>query len=104
MDRNLNVFTQNKRCVRKLYVEGCNTPVLLVAVGALLVGSIAWVVEEGDKVSKGQDIGYFAYGGSTVIVLFPEELNVEFDEDIAGWSKGGLETLLRVGFGVARRK
>ena len=98
------MFTQNKRCVRELYVDGCQTPVLFIAVGALLVGSIAWTVEEGQKVTKGEDMGYFAYGGSTVIVLFPEELNIEFDEDIAGWSKQGLETILHVGYGVARRR
>lgn len=72
-----------------------------MAVGALLVGSIAWTVEEGQKVCKSEDMGYFAYGGSTVIVLFPTDMNVVFDQDISGWSKAGFETILKVGMGVA---
>ena len=76
----------------------------MVAVGALLVGSIEFTVTEGDKVQKGQELGYFAYGGSTVIVLFPEDMGVEFDEDMSNWSKDGLETILRVGLGVATSK
>jgi phosphatidylserine decarboxylase len=99
--RNLNVFTQNKRSVRELHTDLSPTPILLVAVGALLVGSIAWTAQEGQKVQKSEDMGYFAYGGSTVIVLFPQDLNVEFDEDISGWSKSGCETILQVGMGVA---
>ena len=99
--RNLNVFTQNKRSVRELYTDLSKTPVLFVAVGALLVGSISWTVKEGDRVRKSEDIGYFAYGGSTVIVLFPGDMNVVFDEDITGWSNTGFETILKVGMGVA---
>ena len=99
--RNLNVFTQNKRSVRELHV-GFEHPVLFVAVGAMLVGSIAWTVEEGQKVQKGEELGYFAYGGSTVIVLFPEEMGVEFDEDMSGWSKQAVEARIYAGQGVAR--
>jgi phosphatidylserine decarboxylase len=73
-----------------------------VAIGALLVGSIVWTVKEGDKVVKGQELGYFAYGGSTVIVLFPKEMGIEFDADIAEWSKEGFETVVKVGQGVSR--
>src|SRR5271156_3201962 len=77
--RNLNVFTQNKRSILQLHTDHAKAPVLIVAIGALLVGSIAWTVKEGDKVSKGDELGYFAYGGSTVIVLFPDEMAAEFD-------------------------
>jgi phosphatidylserine decarboxylase len=100
----LNVFTQNKRSVRELHTDLSPSPVLLVAIGALLVGSISWSVEEGQKVQKSEDMGYFAYGGSTVIVLFPQDMNVEFDEDISGWSKSGFETILKVGMGVGTAK
>ena len=34
-------------------------------------------------------------------MLFPADMNVSFDEDIAGWSKQGLETIVKVGMGVA---
>jgi len=97
------VFTQNKRSVLALHTQ-FPRPVLFVAIGALLVGSITFTVQEGDKVVKGQDMGYFSYGGSTVIVLFPEEMGVEFDEDISNWSKQCFETILEVGQGIAVAK
>jgi phosphatidylserine decarboxylase len=95
------VFTQNKRSVLALDV-GAPRPVLFVAIGALLVGSIAFTVKEGQKVVKGEELGYFAYGGSTVVVLFPKEMGIEFDSDMSEWSKEGFETVLKVGQGVAR--
>lgn len=98
----MNVFTQNKRAVLELQTDHSQYPVLFVAVGALLVGSIFFTVKEGEKVVKGQELGYFAYGGSTVIVLFPEDMGLEFDQDVVGWSKEGLETLVSVGSGVAK--
>ena len=77
---------------------------MLVAVGALLVGSIHLSPAEGEHVTKGQDIGHFAYGGSTVIVLFPKEMDVKFDKDISDWSCEEYETLLKVGQGIATGK
>lgn len=94
------MFTRNKRSVLALQTES-GKPVLFVAIGALLVGSIAFTVQEGQKVAKGEELGYFAYGGSTVIVLFPEDLGVTFDEDISNWSKQSFETILEVGQGIA---
>jgi len=51
-------------------------------------------------VKRGEDLGYFAYGGSTVIVLFPREMGVVFDEDLVRMSEAGVETVLEVGMGV----
>ena len=101
--RNLNVFTQNKRSILELHAAH-ERPVLFVAIGALLVGSIEFTAKEGQKVQKGEELGYFAFGGSTIIVLFPKDMGVEFDEDVGNWSKSGLETIIRVGQGVARSK
>jgi hypothetical protein len=44
--------------------------VIVVAVGATIVGSIIHTVPEGASVSKGDELGYFAFGGSTVLTLF----------------------------------
>jgi phosphatidylserine decarboxylase len=103
ISRNLNVFTQNKRAVLALKTD-FEHPVLFVAIGAMLVGSIGWSVKEGQKVRKGEDMGYFAYGGSTVIVLFPKEMEVVFDDDMSHWSKDGFETVMKVGQGIAKAK
>lgn len=39
--------------------------VMVVCVGAMMVGSIKITVEEGQDVKRGQELGYFAFGGSS---------------------------------------
>ncbi|KAG1840151.1 phosphatidylserine decarboxylase 2, partial [Suillus subluteus] len=55
--------------------------VMVVCVSAMMVGSIKTTVEEGQDVKRGQELGYFAFGGSTIVVLF-EKGAVEWDEDL----------------------
>ena len=45
------------------------------------VGSIVWTAEVGKTYKKGDGLGYFAFGGSTVIALFQED-SVALDEDL----------------------
>jgi len=100
VNETLDVFTGNTRSVlqleAKLSPDGPTTSVVLVAVGALLVGSIGWSKTQGETVKKGEDLGYFAYGGSTVICVFPEG-SVKFDTDLEETSAKKLETLVKVG-------
>ena len=69
-----DVFTANTRSV--LYMTHAKTglPVAFVAVGALLVGSVNWTNggTPGNAIARGEELGYFAYGGSTVIAIFPQ--------------------------------
>jgi phosphatidylserine decarboxylase len=44
--------------------------VIVVAVGATIVGSIRHTAPVGSTVAKGDELGYFAFGGSTVLTLF----------------------------------
>ncbi|KAG1727715.1 phosphatidylserine decarboxylase-domain-containing protein [Suillus lakei] len=73
--------------------------VMVVCVGAMMVGSIKTTVEEGQDVKRGQELGYFAFGGSTIVVLF-ERGAVEWDEDLIINGRACLETLVRVGMGI----
>jgi phosphatidylserine decarboxylase len=94
----LDVFTANTRSV--LYMEEASTglPVAFVAIGALLVGSIRWTGggQVGQKVVRGQELGHFAYGGSTIVVVFPKKM-LTFDDDLVANSKKPIETLVKVG-------
>ena len=78
-------------------------PVAFVAVGALLVGSIAWMKSAGEEILRGENLGYFAYGGSTVIAVFPKRANIKWDGDLLQASEAQTEVLLRAGekIGVA---
>jgi phosphatidylserine decarboxylase len=66
----LDVFCENKRSVMTLERSATGSPIAIVAVGAMLVGSIKYVggVDTlGTQVRRGQCLGAFYYGGSTVI-------------------------------------
>ncbi|KAL4064564.1 phosphatidylserine decarboxylase-domain-containing protein [Scleroderma yunnanense] len=75
--------------------------VMTVCVGAMMVGSIRTVVEEGQQVKRGDELGYFAFGGSTIVVLF-EKGTVQWDEDLLINGRASLETLVRVRMGIGR--
>ncbi|KAI0035374.1 phosphatidylserine decarboxylase-domain-containing protein [Vararia minispora EC-137] len=77
--------------------------VMAVCVGAMMVGSIKTTVKEGDRVRRGQEFGYFAFGGSTIVLLFEPGV-VEWDEDLLINGRASLETLVRVGMGIGWRK
>jgi len=52
--------------------------VVMVPVGMVSVGSVIWTVEEGQMVAKGQELGYFAMGGSSIVVAFEPRANFAF--------------------------
>ncbi|KAG8730844.1 hypothetical protein FRC11_005658 [Ceratobasidium sp. 423] len=76
--------------------------VMCICVGAMMVGSIVTTVKEGEQVARGQEFGYFAFGGSTIVMLF-EKGKLTWDDDILSNSNSTLETLVRVGMGVGVR-
>ncbi|KUJ15394.1 uncharacterized protein LY89DRAFT_686154 [Mollisia scopiformis] len=97
----LDVFCENKRSVMTLERSSTGAPIAIVAVGAMLVGSIKYVggVDTiGAEVRRGQCLGAFYYGGSTVIVLYPPG-EVVLDEDLVRHSTElGMETYVKVGW------
>lgn len=92
----LAVFSENKRVVEEIETEHFGL-VTAVCIGATMVGSISFLAEVGDVVAKGQQHGYFAFGGSTVLWLF-EKGAIQFDADIVANSSRAepVETLVRV--------
>jgi len=69
--------------------------VTIVPVGCSVVGSITITAEENEAVRKGSPHGFFAFGGSTVLVFF-EKGRIKFDSDLVSNSKKGIETLVQV--------
>jgi len=70
--------------------------VIYVAVGATMVGSIAITRKAGEEIKKGEEMGYFAFGGSTILTIF-QPGKVIFDEDIILNSSKPIETLMKMG-------
>lgn len=75
-----NVFTENKRVVSIISTAHFGK-VAFVAIGATMVGSITFLKNTGDFVKKGDEFGYFSFGGSTVICVFEKDA-IQIDEDL----------------------
>lgn len=94
----LDVYGENVRVLVPIESEAFGT-VMVVCVGAMMVGSTVITAEEGSHVQRLDELGYFQFGGSTLVVLF-EPNQVEFDGDLVDNSIGALETLVRVGMSI----
>lgn len=100
----LDVFCENKRSVMLLKRSSTGSPIAVIAVGAMLVGTIKYNegVQVGANVRRGQCLGAFYYGGSTVIVLYPKG-EVVLDQDLVKNStQEKCETLMKVGWSTGR--
>jgi len=89
------VYCQNKREITRFHSEHFRE-VVLMEVGATCVGSIVQTYKEGKRVEKGEEKGYFKFGGSTVI-LFLEKNTVKIDQDIIQNTDEGIETKVNMG-------
>lgn len=103
----INVYTENKRCLIELITPNFGH-VLMVAVGATMVGSYNLFksngvpLSEGDEICRGDVSGEFRFGGSTVLILFQANA-VQFDEDLVTSSIDKLETLMQVNMSIGTK-
>ena len=67
--------------------------VMVICVGAMMVGSTVITRKPGEEVKRAEELGYFKFGGSTILLLF-EEGKMKFDDDLTDNSNGALETLV----------
>ena len=68
----------------------------MIIVGAFNVGSINSTYQPDELVNKGDECGFFAYGGSTVTVLFKKDA-AQLDSEILKHSQDGFETAVKMG-------
>jgi phosphatidylserine decarboxylase len=100
-----DVLTANVRSILYLKHIPTGKMVAYVAIGALLVGSIQWTggKQKGTILKRGDELGYFAYGGSTIVIVFPQEV-IDFDPDLVSNSEKPVETLVKVGYSIGKVK
>lgn len=92
ISKDYKIYKVNKRVVSKLNTKNYGL-IYQIEVGALLVGKI--INHKVNKFKKFDEKGYFDIGGSTIIILTKDNLNI--DSDILKYSKQGIETLLSYG-------
>ena len=88
------IYKENTREYTVLHTENFGD-VVVMEVGALMVGKI---VNHAGKatVRRGEEKGYFKFGGSTIVVLMQKD-RVALDTDILENSQEGIETVVRYG-------
>jgi len=93
------VFGENKKetCTLSTKKHG---DVLIVTIGATMVGSINSTYSPGREVAKGDEMGYFAFGGSCVVLLFDSKY-FSLDQDIVDNTRNKLETQVSMGEKIA---
>ncbi len=94
------VFCENKRelCFLNTKDKG---EVLLVPIGATMVGGIVETYVPGQRVVKGEEMGYFKFGGSTVVALVDSE-KIQIDPDILENTRNKMETYVKMGERIAQ--
>jgi phosphatidylserine decarboxylase len=98
--QNLSYFWQNKRTVCEIETEHCGK-VLMLEIGATCVGTIIQTYPANSAIEKGQEKGYFAFGGSSTILLF-EPGAITLPQDFLDRSNHGIETYARMGSSMAK--
>jgi len=98
------VMSQNYVYENKRRVVIIDSPSLgkvgFVAIGATCVGSIVTDLAVGQAVAKGEKIGRFEFGGSTILLLFQPNA-VTVSPDIVQSTRALVETLVRMGTEIA---
>jgi phosphatidylserine decarboxylase len=89
------LFCENKREYSLFHSHNFGD-VLYVDIGATCVGSIIQTYTPNVKVNRGDEKGYFKFGGST-IVLFFENNKISIDKDIIEETNKGYECKINMG-------
>ena len=89
------LFCENKREWSTFHSDNFGD-ILYIEVGATFVGSIIQTYTPHKKVTRGEEKGYFKFGGSTVILFF-EAGKIKIDKDIVDQTQLGYETYVLMG-------
>ena len=100
--RQLRYLWENKRVVTQIETDHLGG-VVVVEVGATCVGTVVQTAALPGDMKKGDEKGYFAFGGSAVITLF-EKGAVELADDLKAWSSKGVEVYAKMGELMARSR
>lgn len=96
------LFCENKREWSIFHSENFKD-ILYVEVGATCVGSILQTYTPNSKIKKGDEKGYFKFGGSTVVVFLQKDV-AKINDDIIEQTKLGYETKVIMGETIGEGK
>ncbi|MBF8263871.1 MAG: psd [Parachlamydiales bacterium] len=100
--KRFSILWENKRALSLIQSEMFGD-VLMAEIGATCVGSIHQTHSPNARVGKGEEKGYFSFGGSSVILLF-EQNRIVFEDDLIRHSSRHLETKCLMGQPLGRSR
>lgn len=89
------LFCENERVLVPFKLD-TGDELLLIDVGATMVGKIHQTYNPNQKVLKGDERGYFTFGASTTVIVFPSNC-INLDTDLIEASASGIETYCKMG-------
>eukprot|EP01090_Pellita_catalonica_P011421 TRINITY_DN2307_c0_g1_i1.p1 TRINITY_DN2307_c0_g1~~TRINITY_DN2307_c0_g1_i1.p1 ORF type:complete len:531 (-),score=72.88 TRINITY_DN2307_c0_g1_i1:26-1420(-) len=100
--RKVNVFGENIRNVTQIELGKDRGTMAYVCIGATMVGSICLTDSVGWSVEKGEEHGYFKFGGSTIVLVFQKNV-VQWSDDLLQNSSKAvpIEMLIKMGSQIA---
>ena len=98
--KNIDIFTKNKRTLCVLNSANFGK-VLFLEIGATCVGAIHETYVPGKHYLKGAEKGYFSFGASSLILLFPPN-TIRFDQDLLDASAQHIEVKCLMGQSMAQ--
>jgi len=100
LKKDIAILTKNKREITVLLTKTFGQ-ILYVEIGATYVGSIYQTFIPNEFYAKGDEKGYFSFGGSC-IVLFFEPGRIQFDQDLLDASRKNMEMRCLMGQSLGR--
>ncbi|MCP5492202.1 MAG: phosphatidylserine decarboxylase [Chlamydiales bacterium] len=91
---NIDIFSENKRYITELQTQNLGT-IQYIEVGATNVGSVVQTASAAPH-AKGEEKGYFEFGGSCVMLLI-EKGRVQFADDLLKYSAQKIEVRALMG-------
>lgn len=95
LQHNWRIFAENKRCLTVMQTQPYGL-IAMIEVGACCIGSLQETFQPNRPYRKGDEKGYFAFGGSTIILLF-ESQRVQLAPDLINCTQHGLELYAHMG-------
>lgn len=97
--KHVKVFSENTREWNLLKTDNFGN-IIQMEVGALMVGKICNI--EKNSFKRGEEKGYFRFGGSTIVLLFEKD-KIIIDSDIVEQSNLGNEVIVKLYEPIGRR-
>jgi phosphatidylserine decarboxylase len=100
LKQNIRIFSENKRAICRIESERFGT-VLMLEIGATNVGAMEYTFAPDTAVAKGDEKGFFKFGGSSTILLFEKD-RIRLDDDLIEHSRERRELYARMGDRMGR--